>query len=343
MGSEAGIILKKDFGAFVERLLLGRRVVGPVETRGRVSFRPIASGSEVTMNFDRGSESPKSAVIPRLETLISTREGDDRAVENLPPDEQVVLLGARPCDARAFLFLDRVFLEGGQSDPYYARRRKAVLVVTLGCPYPRETCFCLETGGSPLSTEGSDVRMLDLGEAYLISGVTPRGDVLLEEMGLEEAGEDHLRRAAELEAAFSGSTRKPWNLSGLGGGLISSFGDALWGELTEKCVSCGVCAFVCPTCHCFDIIDEEGPGLLARSRVWDTCQFPGFTAQASGFNPRPTFKERYRQRILHKFSYCLDRYGMPGCVGCGRCVESCPVNLDIRRIVGRMSSEGGGE
>jgi ferredoxin len=343
MDPETGIILKKDFGAFIERLLSGYRVVGPVETRGRVCFRPLASGSEAALDYDRGSESPKSVVMPRLETLISTREGDDAPLENLPSDQPVVLLGARPCDARALLFLDRVFLQGEKIDPYYARRRNSLLVVTLACSNLRETCFCMETGGSPFSTEGSDVRMLDLGEAFFFSGVTPRGAAFLRASGLEKAGGEHLRRAAELEAAAAGTTRKHWNLSGLGRGLMSSFDDDLWSELTEKCVSCGICAFVCPTCHCFDITDEEGQGLLVRSRVWDTCQFPGFTAQASGFNPRPTFRERFRQRILHKFSYCVDRYGLPGCVGCGRCVESCPVNLDIRSVVKRMASGGGEE
>jgi ferredoxin len=123
--------------------------------------------------------------------------------------------------------------------------------------------------------------------------------------------------------------------------LDRSFDDPRWRLLTEKCLGCGACSFLCRTCHCFDIVDEEDGGVRSRSRIWDSCQFPSFTSQASGFNPRPSGLERFRQRLMHKFSYCVENYGMPGCVGCGRCVSECPVNLDIRMLMAAFQDGSG--
>ncbi len=111
----------------------------------------------------------------------------------------------------------------------------------------------------------------------------------------------------------------------------------MWGDLTETCLGCGVCTYLCPTCHCFDICDEAATAAGERIRVWDSCQFPLFTQEASGANPRPSGKERFRQRIMHKFSYLPKERDMAGCVGCGRCVAECPVNLDIREVLEKLS------
>jgi len=130
------------------------------------------------------------------------------------------------------------------------------------------------------------------------------------------------------------------DLAALKKSLDESFDDPRWQTLTAKCLGCGACSFICPSCHCFDIVDGEEDGVTVRSRIWDTCQFKAFTKQASGHDPRPTGADRFRHRMMHKFSYCIDSYGMPGCVGCGRCVEACPVNLDIRRLMEAFGGDG---
>jgi Fe-S-cluster-containing hydrogenase component 2 len=114
------------------------------------------------------------------------------------------------------------------------------------------------------------------------------------------------------------------------------FEDDFWQQASEKCLGCGACAYLCPTCHCFDISDETVGGAQVRYRTWDTCNFPLFTLEASGFNPRKQKSQRLRQRILHKFSYFPSTHGMAACVGCGRCVRACPVNLDIRTMLAQI-------
>ena len=128
-------------------------------------------------------------------------------------------------------------------------------------------------------------------------------------------------------------------IDGLKEKLDRSFENPIWQELTEKCLGCGVCTYLCPTCHCFDIVDETHASTGQRMRTWDSCQFPQFTLQASGVNPRATVKERFRQRVMHKFSYMIESYEQIGCVGCGRCVTECPVNLDIRHVVNSISKQ----
>jgi formate hydrogenlyase subunit 6/NADH:ubiquinone oxidoreductase subunit I len=122
--------------------------------------------------------------------------------------------------------------------------------------------------------------------------------------------------------------------------MDKGFEDPIWNRLTESCIGCGACTYLCPTCHCFDIADEQHHYQGRRIRTWDSCQYPQFTRHASGHNPRPARKHRLRQRFMHKFSYTVEKSGDIYCVGCGRCVVHCPVNLDIREVIRAFSAPG---
>lgn len=128
------------------------------------------------------------------------------------------------------------------------------------------------------------------------------------------------------------------NLNGLKEKLRNGFDSPLWGTIAERCLGCGVCTYLCPTCHCFDISDKIKGERGRRMRSWDSCQYALFTMHASGHNPRPSKRERMRQRIMHKFLYAQDNFKETFCVGCGRCVRSCPVNLDIRENVALLAT-----
>jgi len=337
---------KGDLAGFLEGLLADWTVVAPVMHDGIVSFRTITSGTEADLDYSNSAQSPKGVVLPQVETLLScpcsSPEGED-VVEHTPEPGRVVLFGVRPCDARGLGFLDRVFGEGANGDNYYASRRESLLVVSLGCSHPLATCFCTTTGGGPFSTEGSDLIMAEHGDEYIVFAVTENGATFLSRHGLSKAAESAVQAVLSAAETSVAEMQPRVDLSILKGSLDGSFDAAAWNTLTEKCVGCGVCTYVCPTCHCFDIVDEVSGGSRVRNRIWDSCQFPCFTRQASGFDPRPTYRERYRQRFMHKFSFCTDRYGTPGCVGCGRCVTECPVNLDIRRIMAFFSEKRGEE
>jgi len=319
-------ILKKErLSGFLERLVRDRQVFAPVKKGEVILIREIDSPSQVILEYRNAKESPKSVFFPQRETLFRYRAEKGR-----------VLFGIRTCDARGLLLLDKVF-GGGCSDPYYTDKRRDTVVVSLGCVEPNTACFCLSMGGGPCSAEGSDVLLLDLGDRYIAEAVSEKGAALLEDQAFEEGDEKSLSLAEKNRKKAEASMQPVAKKENLGEELERLFSEPVWKDLAESCLSCGICTYLCPTCHCFDLCDEAAGQAGERIRVWDSCQFPLFTQQASGFNPRPTVKERFRQRIMHKFSYLPETQAMLGCVGCGRCVTECPVNLDIREVVTSLS------
>ncbi|MDM7993067.1 MAG: 4Fe-4S dicluster domain-containing protein [Candidatus Fermentibacter sp.] len=311
----------------------GVTVYAPVAEGDGAAFGRIGSASEALLDCSGVVRPPRQILAPMTEILL-TVEPDGSTVDRVPAPEPMILFGARPCDSRAIAFLDRVYAGGDRIDPYYAARREALTIVSIGCREPRATCFCTSTGGGPLSREGSDILLEPSGEGWIVRVITDKGASLAGRAGLESPDE------RVPDPAVSPMAGEPRDLAVLRERLEKAFDDPRWEALTAKCLGCGACTFICPSCHCFDIVDGEEDGRIVRSRIWDSCQFKTFTRQASGHDPRPTGAERYRHRLMHKFSYCIESYGMPGCTGCGRCVEACPVNLDIRLL---LDAFGGGK
>jgi len=311
-------------------LASGQRVVAPVERAGVLAFAPIERAEQAQLQGQTRA-SAKELVFPRTQRLFGYRLGNP-GVELLPGDEPpapTVLFGVRPCDAAGLAILDRVFGTEPADGPYLARREQ-VTVVALSCDAPQAHCACTAVGLSPTSSEGSDLLLTPLPRGVLVEAPTARGATLAAGLGdvltLGEA--DKSKVTARAEAAMT-----PRELpNGVCEALAAAFGDAAWLEAAQRCLGCGTCAFVCPTCHCFDVIDEANVRGGERLRVWDACQFGLFTLHASGHNPRADQAARYRQRALHKFSYYPAQHGRPMCVGCGRCLAVCPVGMDIFEV-----------
>ena len=253
-----------------------------------------------------------------------------------PPNEALVLFGVRPCDARAFLCLDKVFLDPQCIDPYYAARRERSLVICLACNTPCETCFCTSVGGSPDSREGADVLVRDRGEILHFESVTDEGDAFLATYA--DLFDSDVQPVEVSEAPEGAEEAKPCvDTTGIDGKMNALFDSPLWEATAERCLSCGACTFLCPTCQCFAIHDQGDGDGAERIRTHDSCQFALFTREASGHNPRGSTGSRLRQRMLHKFCYTVERYGVLSCVGCGRCVRVCPVNIDVRETVAEVA------
>ncbi len=318
--------LKKDrLHSFIEALCAHYRVIAPVAKDGKVAFQTVKSEEPLAVDFLLSPKPPKEFVFPQCEKLMVFEGG--RLSQPAGPDEKTVILGMRPCDCRSFLVLDQVFHNSHFTDPYYSSRRENTLLITIGCNQPASTCFCTSVGGGPFDPQGADMLLLDAGEAYEVQYVSERGEELLhffsDPAQPGQAVDDIIQKAlAQLPP-----TLEPLELAQLLKGLVA---DDFWQQASEKCLGCGACAYLCPTCHCFDISDETSGEKQVRYRTWDTCNFPLFTLEASGFNPRAQKAQRFRQRIQHKFNYFPNTHGMAACVGCGRCVRDCPVNLDIR-------------
>lgn len=329
----AKAIEKSEFAAFTKAIAdSGYELYGPALDAEEPTIAQIAEQADVSFDYKNFKMSPKDVFLPQSEVLCQFCRGEivpDAADE----DGKRVLLGIRPCDAKAIWLMDKVFLQE-PADSYYKRKRDKTVVISAVCSSPEDTCFCTSVGGSPASTEGSDILLTDLGEIYLLEPVTSKGEQFLNQFSslTREAKKKEMSEKEQIVAEATSRMPK-MDLEGIAERFAEAFESDLWNTASQKCLGCGICTYFCPTCHCFDVTDETLRENGRRLRTWDSCMYSLFTLHASGHNPRPSQNERTRQRFMHKFSYSVDNFGELFCVGCGRCIKHCPVNIDLRELI----------
>jgi len=296
----------------------------------------VTGAGQARLDYANSKDAPKKLFFPESEVLMRYRRGP-KGMELVALDGdvgEVVLFGVRPCDARSFALLDKLFDQETWSDPYYVEKREKTTVVSLACAdVPYSTCFCTSLGGSPTGSEGADVLLTDLGGDVLAEFLTPKGERLRPYFGDRAAGAGADARKQEVSARAEGQIRSQVPAREVKRFLDANFEHPVWDTIAKSCLACGTCTYACPTCHCFDISDEVRRDDGIRLRNWDSCMYPLFTKETSGHNPRASQKQRWRQRVMHKFRYYVDNFDEIACVGCGRCVQACPANIDIRKIV----------
>ncbi len=301
-----------------EWIAQGNQVAAPQRAGGRVLYLPLQNPADLLLDgFVHPANSAKEFLFPKTETLYSYRvEGNDvTLLEKSETPVPQVLLGVRPCDAAALPILDHIF-NWDCADELYNSRRRNTTVVALACSSHDANCFCTSVGLGPDSERGADALLIPLGhETFEVRSLTEKGRALF--AGKTTTDNVAAMTASGPPARFAADAVRKFS--------ASNFEHHLWSEHSLACVGCGACAYTCPTCHCFDIVDEHG----ARVRNWDSCQFSLFTLHASGHNPRPDQGSRQRQRILHKFSIYPDKFGEILCTGCGNCTRNCPAGLGV--------------
>lgn len=329
----ATILSKNNLEVLVKRAReKGYRVVGPARKGELVLFSELSAPHELCLEEINPRNSIKEFFFPKCEKIfsysLSQKEVNLKEESGFP---KTLILGNRPCDAMSLLRMDCLF--GWDSrDKFFFDRREATTVVTVACERFDRTCFCTSLGFGPRSREGSDVLLVPLesGE-FKVEAVTPKGESFIAEMGDPfQEGEAAGEKVAGPEKEFELERVKPW--------LEKNFDHPFWKRVSMACVGCGTCTFLCPTCHCFDIVDEGDIREGARFKNWDSCQFKLFTLHTSGHNPRPSQDTRWRQRLRHKFLYYVDKFGTQSCVGCGRCIRHCPVRINILDQLIRIAS-----
>jgi sulfhydrogenase subunit beta (sulfur reductase) len=327
------ILPKTDLPGLIEKWQERAAVFAPVHREERIEFQQVNGAAQFDLYLAANTRyPPKSFFLPQSEAMFHIRGVEFEPIDS--GDSPQVVLGIRACDARALQLLDGVFDSEEHQDPYWILRRERTTLVALGCAAPGATCFCTTVGSDPFDKRGIDVMLTDLGAAYLIDVQNEKGKELFGQ--LPDASQGQVDAALRVQSTATSGMERPFETEGIKEKLYDLFDSSFWFEVQESCLGCGVCTFLCPTCHCFDIVDEAQRS--ERVRNWDTCMFRIYSQEASGHNPRPTNTERTRQRIMHKYAYFLENHGDIGCTGCGRCVRYCPVNLDIRDTIRRAQS-----
>ena len=326
------VISKTSFKAFVEALIAGNRVVGPVAKENKFVFDELASVEDLRMDYPITLLSPKKYFFPQYETLLRYKMGDAVQLTPVVESQPCVVLGAHPCDIAAVWLFDAVFADGS-GDPNYLNSRNKAVIIGLDCNKPcDEYQFCLDMG-SLSNRNGADLFLTDLGDRYFVELFTERGKALLDGAtgAAKPAGADDFtaRQALDEKKATSFHHKLPFDVKYLPEILDESYDSLIWEAVGRRCFSCGSCNLACPTCYCFDVRDDVALNLAdgQRSRRWDSCQLNEFAMVAGGESFRERRSERLRHRMFRKGKYILERYGRMGCVGCGRCDRTCVAKI----------------
>ncbi|MFQ5508102.1 MAG: 4Fe-4S dicluster domain-containing protein [Leptospirillia bacterium] len=320
------------------------RVVAPGTVEGLCMFTRVTSHKEVVTEYLLPQNTYKEFLFPKEEQLFTyVRREDGSFVVDEPPRNfpETVVLGGRPCDAAAIgVSLSSVFSgdKWEHADPLFLERQGKTTVVSISCDAPDLSCFCTTMGLGPDDATGSDALITRAGgdsDLLVLETFSDNGAAFADRIAslvLTDRPDADLKklRDAAGEAARKKFVRV-FDIDRVKDFLDdpNNFDDEMFERLGTKCVSCGVCTFECPTCHCFDIKDIGDQSGGERIKMWDSCQFPAFTLHTTGHQPRPSQWERYRNRFLCKFKIYEDVFDTQGCTGCGRCVRDCPVHVDI--------------
>lgn len=314
----------------------------PVDTKTGAKYEKWEDGKELSdaLNTVR---SAKDFFFPQTENLMDFKvEGKNiEIIDTREECENFVVFGVRACDAKSFEVLDRVFL-AEPVDSYYKNRRDHGVIVTMACTKPQETCFCKTFGIDPSEPMG-DVSCHKTDDALYMDAHSEKGEALLN--NLSAVCEDTDTVAVDEQKRLIKERMDKLPLSSLsaesfGKDKTSEFFDAPeWAELSETCLGCGTCTFVCPTCQCYDIKDFNTGHGVKRFRCWDSCMYSEFTKMSAG-QPRLTQLERFRQRFMHKLVYYpTNNDGLFSCVGCGRCISKCPINMNIVKVMKKLGGK----
>ncbi len=323
----------------IDALPIGLR---DAQTPGRYEIE--SAGHAHCFDVVHGAMGLKPHLFPPRETLLqieaspAERKLDARPV--LPEERKLAVFGMRACDIAALAIHDRVLLGGTFPDPWYGTRRESLFVVAVSCTRSASVCFCTSAGTGPEPTEGFDVRLTELDEGFVLRTGSPTGEAIVSELALppaaqsaieaERAGLDDCAREMDRRLDFEGARDV----------LLGALEHPRWAETGERCLSCGSCTAVCPTCFCHDQRDEPSIDASSSQRVreWSSC-FDTDHGRIHGLHVRARTRDRYRQWLVHKLSTWHDQFGTSGCVGCGRCITWCPVGIDLVEEVTALAAD----
>jgi ferredoxin len=306
---------------------------GVVDEQAPGSYHLDGGGGDRLFDWANGPQALKPLVFVPRETLWQSRRVDGGAISfhrQAPDVQPSAVLGVRACDLAALALTDAHFLGGPVPDPCYAARRSSLLLVVVNCARPAGTCFCASTGDGPHASTGFDLCLTELDGGFLVQVGSEAGQRLA--VGLALDAPSPAQRDARVAQAAHAVALQRRALPGrdLQDALFANLEHPRWDDVAARCLSCGNCTSVCPTCFCHATADvpELGGGVSEHVREWDSC-FTQRHCEMHGYKVRPHVRQRYRQWLTHKLGSWHRQFGRSGCVGCGRCIAWCPAGIDV--------------
>lgn len=332
-------ITKKDLFDLLSRLSATYRVIVPYVKEERLYFDEFDQKKEdkIELGGIRQSQPVKSFIAHPREAIVNKNSGKK---DNRP----VIIAGVKGCDLKSFALQDFVFSQGDFKDPFYINNRENTFIISHDCTYAKETCFCLAMEANPYPEKYFDLNLSPVGDKFLVEAGSEKGEALANSyrMFFRSPGSGDMELRARNREKVSSEVKGYIDRRGtpdttkVKGAVKRNYANIqLWQDFTSTCVECGACNLACPTCHCFLLFDEKDMmDNVRRTRIWDSCLYKTFARVAGGANPRKHLYERMRNRLDKKFDFFPEvMSGYFACTGCGRCIEACPGNIDIREIL----------
>ncbi len=308
------------------------------DEQGAGRYRLRRRDDRALFGYTLGPYSLRRFLQPPHQLLFTARSGEEgfEIIGETVKVSRLAFLGVRPCELRGVKILDRVLTGGDYRDPSYSARREKILVIAVNCTEPGGTCFCLSMGTGPVAGSGFDILLTEVigGRHYfLVEAGSGIGEEILKALPLREASKEEVEEGERLLAGARERMGRSLEVEGLRDLLYNSYDHPHWDEVSKRCLACGNCTFVCPTCFCTTLEDRvDLRGRAERWQRWDSCFTLDFT-YIHGGSLRSSIRSRYRHWVTHKLGTWIEQFGMSGCVGCGRCITWCPVGIDITRVV----------
>ncbi len=337
------VIGKSDLTDSLDHLTERYRVIAPVSDGARYRFAEIDGARDLDEGYIPTALPPTKYLRPPREDLITFAWDGEVQVEPIFDQSDFILFGVRPCDLHAIRLLDEIF-DREKDDGHYQARRLGASIIGVECLEPcDEHCFC-HAMGTLEAAAAFDLLLTDAGDGYYVRVGTDKGRQLLTQLsGAREAVYEDRRRLRKIHARRDQAFEPRLDVDGsqIPALLADSNDSLLWDVLGEKCLSCGACTNACPTCFCFDVHDDLALDLKSgvRYRHWDSCQLEEFAMVGTGESFRQPRDMRVKHRFNHKGRYLVERYGMPGCVGCGRCGRDCLVGIDPIEVFNQLKGQ----
>lgn len=328
-------ITKNDLFDLFSRLTQDNRVFVPYDYKGRFVFNEFNPDRAADMQFGgiRQTQPFKTFINPAREKL----SGEERHGQR-----PVIVAGVKQCDLSSLVLQDFVFLKGDIEDPFYAFHRSNTLIISCDCTFAKETCFCIAMAGQPYPKKYFDINLSPLGDIFIVETLSEKGAALIggyktffrAARGKDIAARDAMREDVSGQVKDFIKKRGTPDTLQIKGMMKKEYNNLpMWQDFASTCVECGACNLVCPTCHCFQLFDERSQQKIGRGRVWDACLYKTFARVAGGANPRKHLYERLRNRFDKKFAFFPEVLDYTACTGCGRCVEACPGDIDLREVL----------